>query len=44
MAPRPFEFWFGVGKPDGNHSMVWKVWGLGRQPTFMSPRNWRLRL
>jgi hypothetical protein len=27
MAPRPFEFWFGVGKPDGNHSMVWKVWG-----------------
>jgi hypothetical protein len=34
MAPRPFEFWFGVGKPDGNHSMGWKVWGLGRQPTL----------
>ena len=27
MAPRPFEVWFGVGKPDGNHSMVWKIWG-----------------
>src|SRR5262249_17476509 len=27
MARRPFEFRFGVGKPDGNHSMIWKVWG-----------------
>jgi hypothetical protein len=26
MAPRPLEFWFGVGKPDSNHSMVWKIW------------------
>ena len=26
MAPRPFEFRFGVGKPDFSHSMVWKVW------------------
>jgi hypothetical protein len=27
MASRLIEFWFGVGKPDGDHSMVWKVWG-----------------
>jgi transposase len=26
MAPRPFECWFGVGQPDGDHSMVWKIW------------------
>jgi hypothetical protein len=26
MTPRPFEFRFGVGKPDFSHSMVWKVW------------------
>jgi len=23
---RPFECWFGVGQPDGHHSMVWKIW------------------
>jgi hypothetical protein len=26
MAPRPFDCSFGVGQPDGCHSMVWKVW------------------
>jgi hypothetical protein len=34
MAPRPFEFWFGVGKPDGHHSMVWKVWGARNTADF----------
>lgn len=32
MAPRGLECWFGVGKPDGNHSMVWKVWGGRNAP------------
>ena len=39
MAPRPFECWFGVGRPDGDHSMVWKIWAAEKQPTFISPHD-----
>jgi hypothetical protein len=40
MAPRPFEFWFGVGKPDGNHSMVWKVWGGRKTADLLLRDRW----
>ena len=40
MVPRPFEFWFGVGKPDGNHSMVWKVWGARNTDDVFITARW----
>jgi hypothetical protein len=29
---RPFEYRFGVGDPDGKHSLVWKVWASRNTP------------
>jgi hypothetical protein len=40
MVPRPFELWFGVGKPDGNHSMVWKVWAARNAPDVFITARW----
>jgi hypothetical protein len=40
MAPRPFDCSFGVGQPDGCHSMVWKVWAARNTDDVFITARW----
>jgi hypothetical protein len=40
MAPRRFEFSFGVGEPNGNHSMVWKLWAARNTDDVFITARW----
>jgi hypothetical protein len=40
MAPRPFDCKFGVGQPDGCHSMVWKVWAAKNTDDVFITARW----
>jgi hypothetical protein len=40
VPTRPFECWFGVGQPDGYHSMVWKVWAARNAPDVFITARW----
>ena len=40
MANRPFDCCFGVGQPDGCHSMVWKVWAARNTDDVFITARW----